>query len=179
MNEPIRYTPYSLACSSCKKPDAEIQSVMATNEKGEFIKYQDYLSLKNDYKVIERHLSRYINQEALAKGCSKQGCNRTLRDTIEEQNTQIEALKRDVLEKTAELRNLKEVVADLHNQAEDDLYSIETERIENARLKAEFERLIKAGDAMLSEWASGDEKDAQNFLKALVIWNAAKEGKQS
>jgi regulator of replication initiation timing len=48
---------------------------------------------------------------------------------------------------------------------------------ENARLKAEVERLTKAGDAMLSEWASGDEKDAQNFLKALVIWNAAKEGK--
>jgi len=46
-----------------------------------------------------------------------------------------------------------------------------------ARLKAEVERLTKAGDAMLSEWANGDEKDAQNFLKALVIWNAAKEGK--
>jgi len=48
---------------------------------------------------------------------------------------------------------------------------------ENARLKAEVERLTKAGDAMLAEWASGDEKDAQNFLKALVIWNAAKKGK--
>ena len=45
-----------------------------------------------------------------------------------------------------------------------------------ARLKAEVERLTKAGDAMLSEWSSGDEKDAKNFLKALVIWNAAKEG---
>ena len=50
---------------------------------------------------------------------------------------------------------------------------------ENARLKAEVERLTKAGDTMLSEWSRGDEKDAQNFLKALVIWNAAKEGKQS
>ncbi len=50
---------------------------------------------------------------------------------------------------------------------------------ENARLKAEVERLTKAGDAMLSEWANGEEKDAKNFLKALVIWNAAKEGKQS
>ena len=43
-------------------------------------------------------------------------------------------------------------------------------------LREEVERLTKAGDAMLSEWASGDEKDAENFLKALVIWNAAKEG---
>ena len=43
-----------------------------------------------------------------------------------------------------------------------------------ARLKAEVERLTKAGDAMLSEWSSGDEKDAKNFLKALVIWHTAK-----
>ena len=49
--------------------------------------------------------------------------------------------------------------------------------IPNEELQAQIERLTKAGDAMLSEWASGDEKDAQNFLKALVIWNAAKEGK--
>jgi chromosome segregation ATPase len=45
---------------------------------------------------------------------------------------------------------------------------------ENARLKADIERLTKAGDAMLSEWCSGDEKDAKNFLKALAIWHAAK-----
>jgi hypothetical protein len=43
-----------------------------------------------------------------------------------------------------------------------------------ARLKAEVERLTKAGDAMISEWSSGDEKDAKNFLKALAIWHAAK-----
>jgi hypothetical protein len=49
--------------------------------------------------------------------------------------------------------------------------------IPNEELQAQVERLTKAGDAMLSEWASGDEKDAKNFLKALVIWNAAKEGK--
>jgi len=66
---------------------------------------------------------------------------------------------------------------------------------ENARLKAEverlrassfvtavpveqYERVIKAGDEVLREWSSGDEKDARNFMKALVVWNAAKEGKQ-
>jgi len=47
--------------------------------------------------------------------------------------------------------------------------------VPNEELQAQVERLTKAGDAMLSEWASGDEKDAKNFLKALVIWNAAKE----
>ena len=44
-------------------------------------------------------------------------------------------------------------------------------------LKAEVERLRKAGDELLHEWSSGDEKEARNFMKALVIWNAAKEGK--
>ena len=69
-----------------------------------------------------------------------------------------------------------------------------------ARLKAEVERLDtlckqlgkqhsdiscenimlrKAGDELLHEWSSGDEKEARNFMKALVIWRAAKEGKQS
>ena len=46
-------------------------------------------------------------------------------------------------------------------------------------LKAEVERLRKAGDELLHEWSSGDEKEARNFMKALVIWNAAKEGKPS
>ena len=54
-----------------------------------------------------------------------------------------------------------------------------TQAVENERLKAEVERLRKAGDAVLREWSMGDEKEAHNYLKALVIWNAAKEGKQS
>jgi hypothetical protein len=45
-------------------------------------------------------------------------------------------------------------------------------------LEEQVERLTKAGDAIVSEWANGEEKDAKNFLNALVIWNAAKEGKQ-
>ena len=84
----------------------------------------------------------------------------TWRDTIEEQNAQIEGLKRDLLEKTAAVRNLqmggqcekisrlkaeavnlKEVIAELRISAEDDLHSIESARIENTRLKAEVERL--------------------------------------
>ena len=48
-----------------------------------------------------------------------------------------------------------------------------------AHLKAEVERLRKAGYELLHEWSSGDEKEARNFMKALVIWNAAKEGKPS
>ena len=46
-------------------------------------------------------------------------------------------------------------------------------------LKAEVERLHKAGDELLHEWSSGDETNGRNFMKGLVIWNAAKEGKPS
>ena len=45
------------------------------------------------------------------------------------------------------------------------------------RLKEQVERLTKAGDEVIREWSMGDETDALNFMKALVIWNAAKEGK--
>ena len=65
---------------------------------------------------INHPQSPYDGIHTCSKGCKKPGCNRTLRDTIEEQDQQIEALKRDVLEKTAE----------------------------NARLKAEVERLTDA-----------------------------------
>jgi len=84
-----------------------------------------------------------------SKGCSK--CSRGLRDTIEEQNQQIEALKRDVLEKTAELRKseehndaLCERVQDLNSElhtcscANANMHKYKEE---NARLKAEVERL--------------------------------------
>ena len=51
-----------------------------------------------------------------SKGCKKPGCTRTLRDTIEEQNKQIEALKRDVLEQAEEIRQLRfKRVHDLHH----------------------------------------------------------------
>ena len=60
--------------------------------------------------------------------------NRTLRDTIEEQDKQIDALKRDVLEQAAEVRQLRfKRVHDIHH--------IREQCEENARLKAEVERL--------------------------------------
>ena len=71
----------------------------------------------------------------------------------------------------------EEIIDNLRSVAEDNKKECEATRSENARLKAEVERLTKTGDAMLYEWGSGDEKDAKNFLKALAIWNAAKEGK--
>jgi len=50
---------------------------------------------------------------------------------------------------------------------------------ENARLKAENERLRKAGNEVIHEWSSGHGTDVENFTKALWLWITAKEGKPS
>ena len=118
-----------------------------------------------------------------SKGCRKQGCNRGLRDTIEEQDAQIEALKRDLLEKTAAVRQV----------AQDNKTETEATRIENARLKAENEELFKDYEAVADERRklidrnarlrkAGDAivKDNINWLtdhNHIKAWNAAKEGK--
>lgn len=99
-------------------------------------------------------------------------------DTVSKYIAELEA-ENALLKAEAEryrLASLRVDVSELHAQFNRALF--DDTIAENARLKAEVERLTKAGDEMLSEWASGDEKDAENFLKALVIWNAAKEGKK-
>ena len=50
---------------------------------------------------------------------------------------------------------------------------------EVTRLKAEVERLTKAGDWVMSHWSSGDGSDEVRFCQALLKWKNAKEGKQS
>ena len=114
-----------------------------------------------------------------SKGCKKPGCNRGLRDTIEEQDAQIEALKQDLLEQTAAVRHLR--MERIH-----DLNHIGGLQEENARLKAEVERLRKAGDAVALDYAERIEIEAGNPAKTLMKtvpvlrdWNAAKEGKPS
>ncbi len=173
-----------------------------------------------------------------SKGCNKPGCTRSLRDTIEEQDKQIEALKRDVMEKTAELRKseehneaLCERMQDLNSElfaasningklhmnrvhdlnqmgeqceeiarlkAEVDKLTFRPEHYLNddgewvsnivfyrmqERLKAEVERLAKAGDAMADncEAMTSSEHDCydSDLMKFVRAWNAAKEGKQS
>jgi|GEM_PF-2957058 len=152
-----------------------------------------------------------------SKGCKKPGCNRALRDTIEEQNKQIEALKRDLLEQAAAARHLRfervhdlnhiggqdEEIASLRSVAEDNKRECEATRIENARLKAEVERLnselhtCSCANAKMNmhmnenarlkaevEWLT---KAGDAMAKLLSCcgnqhefrgWNAAKEGKQ-
>ena len=75
-------------------------------------------------------------------------------------------------EKWAEMVKALALVAEMDK-------TINASQAECRRLKAEVERLRKAGDELLHEWSSGDETDARNFKKGLVLWNAAKEGTQS
>jgi len=51
---------------------------------------------------------------------------------------------------------------------------------ENDRLKAEVERLTKAGDAMAKQTEFFQKRwDADELCQEVEAWNAAKEGKQS
>ena len=95
-----------------------------------------------------------------SKGCKKPGCNRGLRDTIEEQDAQIEALKQDLKEQAASVRNSR--MANIH-----DLNHIGGLQEDNARLHMQFAnseqkvaRLIKAGTAMGMVLPDTDEANA-------------------
>jgi uncharacterized coiled-coil DUF342 family protein len=154
----------------------------------------------------ELTLAGYDGIHTCSKGCSKPGCTRTLRDTIEEQDHQIEALKRDILEKTAELRKSEEHNAALCERMQDLNGEVHTASCananmhkENARLKAEVERLTafttrtiipneelqarverltKAGDAMASSIQFEETlNDSDHIPQSVQAWNAAKEGK--
>ena len=104
------------------------------------------------------------------------GCGLMIKDT--QTGNEIDAPEDEVITLCIkEMNSLAKELDTVRSVAEDNNTECKATRIENARLKAQVERLTEAGDAMVSEWANGEEKDAKNFLKALVIWNAAKEGK--
>ena len=135
-----------------------------------------------------------------SKGCKKPGCNRGLRETIEEQDAQIEALKQDLLEQAAAVRHLRmERVHDLNHIGgqQEELAALRSqfanseqenarlnnyiERLEvrnaelvpeNARLKAEVERL----DNLVRYWSEKYQNENARFLRASERI-AAKEGK--
>jgi hypothetical protein len=86
----------------------------------------------------------------------------------------------EMVKAMAENARLKAEVERLQMEQKIKAIPVEAKLIDRiVELKAEVERLTKAGDEVIREWSSGDEKAAKNFMKALIIWNAAKEGKQS
>ena len=98
-------------------------------------------------------------------------------------------LKAEVERLTKELSNIsgwgRGLESDLsHARVEISFLKAEVERLRSSSFVTavpveQYERLLKAGEEVIHEWSSGDEKEARNFMKALVIWNAAKEGKPS
>ena len=98
----------------------------------------------------------YDGIHTCSKGCKKQGCNRGLRDTIEEQDAQIVALKQDLLEKTAAVRNLQmggqcEKISRLKAEAVN-----LKEVIAELRISAEVERLKESLNKMINTPAEAD-----------------------
>ena len=163
--------------------------------KRKLTKYEDDVrrNLRNPAEINPAQ-SPHDGIHTCSKGCKKPGCNRTLRDTIEEQDAQIVALKQDLLEKSAELRKSEEHNEALCERMQDlnsELFtaSCTNARLhslfanseqENARLKAEVERVVKAGDAMAELIAYELRIDeGQKLPESVQRWNAAKEGKPS
>lgn len=85
---------------------------------GAYVCYEQHLEIIDNLRKnaeINDAQSPHDGIHTCSKGCSKPGCNRSLRDTIEEQDAQIEALKQDLLEQSAAARHLRfERVHDLN-----------------------------------------------------------------
>ena len=83
------------------------------------------------------------------------------------------AWRAQVAKLSLEANELHAENARLRSVAEDNKRECEATRIENARLKAEVERLTKAGDAMGEEMLKLNHPHASIYL-----WCKAKEGNQ-
>lgn len=131
---------------------------MAPAPAGDYVRYEDYARLKAEVEKLNATLQQaYVDfEKRIQKEAAHPACIK-LNRLVGDKNNEIHRLKAEVERLTA--------------------FTTRT-IIPNEELQAQVERLTKAGDAMLSEWSSGDEKDAKNFRKALVMWHIAKEGKQ-
>jgi len=174
---------------------------------GCFVWIDDYEKLESENEELKRDLRQQIELNALAQigfkmyqdNVDSGGLHKDRKDAIERYEKEVSNLKAEVERLTAENESLQTKATNTYNamvvrcKVEEITHKANADSIisqgmmseamklmeESVATREQVERLTKAGDAMLSEWASGDEKDAQNFLKALVIWNAAKDGKQS
>ena len=99
------------------------------------------------------------------------GCGLMIKDT--QTGREIDAPDDEVITLCIkEMNSLAKELDTVRSVAEDNQAELKATRIENARLKAEVERLTKAGDAICESpylW----ETDP-----AVIAWRAAKEGKQ-
>ena len=145
---------------------------MVKCKEGAYVCYEQHLEIIDNLRKnaeINPAQSSHDGIHTCSKGCSKPGCKRGLRDIIEEQNAQIVALKRDLLEKSAELRkkaqdtvhdlnliaSLKEDNADLlakyheaHDERADYAKDVSKLKSEVERLTTTMEKVITASDVI-------------------------------
>jgi hypothetical protein len=109
------------------------------------------------------------------------GCGLMIKDT--QTGNEIDAPEDEVITLCIkEMNSLAKELDTVRSVAQDNQDELKATRVENARLKAEVERLRKAGDAMIDEWwlqLSCPQRMKASWLKeqAIADWNAAKEGK--
>jgi outer membrane murein-binding lipoprotein Lpp len=89
--------------------------------------------------------------------------NQAFKRTVNEASAHYDNRLADISRLKAEVERLTALVESNLNQSK---LAMAKSDASVRTLEAQVERLTKAGDAMISEWASGDEKDAQNFLRA-------------
>ncbi len=106
------------------------------------------------------------------------GCGLMIKDT--QTGMEIDAPDDEVITLCIkEMNRLAKELDTVRSVAEDNQAELKTTRIENARLKAEVERLRKAGDAMAEALNLNDDVfDNRDKKEAQANWLAAKEGKQ-
>lgn len=128
---------------------------------GAYVCYEQHMEIIDNLRKnaeINDAQSPHDGIHTCSKGCKKPGCNRGLRDTIEEQDAQIVALKQDLLEKAAELRRL-------HQERVHDLNQI-------GGLQEEVARLTEAGNGVF--WMLSKFTDADNANRACKAWLKAR-----
>lgn len=138
---------------------------------GAYVCYEKHLEIIDNLRKnaeINATQSPHDGIHTCSKGCRKPGCNRGLRDTIEEQDAQIVALKQDLLEQSAAARHLRfERVHDLNQIGglQEELARLRASSFVTAvpveeydKLKAEVERLTERLNRHLE---INDELDAR------------------
>lgn len=158
MNTPIRYIAKAVIRPVREDNTYDIEAVQDPN--GDWVAYEDY-------EVIENALRHHIEQDALRK----------VGEALHQRNIDSGAYNREknevIARLQAEVEHLQNCLGDAHAiNAKEELKT--WERIEN--LKAEVERLRKAGDAMAKAIKWLPQSISDHHLDA---WNAAKEGKPS
>lgn len=106
------------------------------------------------------------------------GCGLMIKDT--QTGMEIDAPDDEVITLCIkEMNRLAKELDTVRSVAEDNQAELKTTRIENARLKAHIDKLIKAGQQFADDMVSEYGRRRCEAEDVYINWNAAKEGKQS